>query len=259
MIACYIVGASLIAYTLYTVFITVFLCKPVSYFWHPERSGSCLPRLPLWSVDSHHLSSIPAKDQQVPQLKSRRGDRHHRRCATASGRQKSELTEAPEVHVNVRLRPWRSRLHRHDRPIYALYAVTISDDSSYENAQAALYSNVEAAASIMGSCLPTYNAFIAKYFPRFYHGSLGGGARSDNIIEIELRTDSGAPTSSSGETRRFWKSARSSSRKTGSTPEASRGLSETTTQVGTLNGIDEERQAQESQNQLALGMARYML
>lgn len=142
---------------------------------------------------------------------------------------------------------------------YALYAVTISDDSSYENAQAALYSNVEAAASIMGSCLPTYNAFIAKYFPRFYHGSLGGGARSDNIIEIELRTDSGAPTSSSGETRRFWKSARSSSRKTGSTSEASRGLSETTTQVGTLNGIDEERQAQESQNQLALGMARYML
>lgn len=56
VIACYIVGAILIAFT---VFITVFLCKPVFHFWHPERPGTCLPRLPVRSVVPTHTDNQP--------------------------------------------------------------------------------------------------------------------------------------------------------------------------------------------------------
>jgi hypothetical protein len=36
------------AFMVYTVIITVFLCRPVSHFWHPVKEGRCLPVLPIW-------------------------------------------------------------------------------------------------------------------------------------------------------------------------------------------------------------------
>ncbi|EME39876.1 hypothetical protein DOTSEDRAFT_104226, partial [Dothistroma septosporum NZE10] len=152
VIACYVVGAIMIAYMLFTVSITVFLCKPVSYFWHPERPGSCLPRLPIWFFNSGFdvVTDILVAGLPLPVVRS----------LNLPKRQKYMLLfvfalgGAVCIITVVRF--------------YALYAVTASNDPSHENPQAALYSNIEASVSIMGSCLPTYNAFIAKYFPNFY-------------------------------------------------------------------------------------------
>lgn len=44
----YILGTIIIVFMLYSAFISIFLCWPVSYFWHPEKEGNCIPKLPLW-------------------------------------------------------------------------------------------------------------------------------------------------------------------------------------------------------------------
>lgn len=48
-IAAYILGGVISVFTLWTFFGSVFLCKPISFFWdHEIQGGWCLPRLPLW-------------------------------------------------------------------------------------------------------------------------------------------------------------------------------------------------------------------
>ncbi|KAK4612337.1 hypothetical protein CLAFUR4_13503 [Fulvia fulva] len=210
VIACYIVGAILIAFT---VFITVFLCKPVFHFWHPERPGTCLPRLPVRFINSAPgvLSDILVATLPLPVPQS----------LNLPNRQKCTLTSifalSGAIYIIITI------IH-----FYALYAITSPDDPSYENPQTALSSNLEASASTIDSYLPTCNAFIAKHFP---NGSgATGGARG----------------------------SRSSKQTTQGGSEASRGSSETTTQVGTLTGIGEqERRGQEGQIALGLVLAGY--
>lgn len=55
-----------------------------------------------------------------------------------------------------------------------IYATSVTKDVSYENSQAALYSNLEAAVGIIASCVPTLRAFVKAYFPRVFGGRSAG-------------------------------------------------------------------------------------
>lgn len=82
--------------------------------------------------------------------------------------------------------------------LYSLYAVTISNDDSYENPQAAIYSTIETAATIIFGCLPAYNAFVAKHFPKFWNGYAGG---SGAMAQPSLRVNSSSDATRSSSTK----------------------------------------------------------
>lgn len=51
---------------------------------------------------------------------------------------------------------------------YALYAIAISKDPSWDNPLAALYANLEATVGIIASCLPTLKGLIGRFFPSLF-------------------------------------------------------------------------------------------
>lgn len=55
-----------------------------------------------------------------------------------------------------------------------IYATSVAKDVSWENSQAALYSNLEAAVGIIASCVPTLRAFVKTYFPRLFTSASAG-------------------------------------------------------------------------------------
>lgn len=46
--AAWILGSIIFVFTVWTFFVSVFLCRPISKFWSPDEEGACLNRLPLW-------------------------------------------------------------------------------------------------------------------------------------------------------------------------------------------------------------------
>lgn len=55
--------------------------------------------------------------------------------------------------------------------LQSLYAVSVSQDISWDNPMAALWSNLEVNIGIICSCLPTLKACILRVFPRFFSSS----------------------------------------------------------------------------------------
>lgn len=51
-----------------------------------------------------------------------------------------------------------------------IYATSVTKDVSYENSQAALFSNLEASIGIVASCIPTLHAFVKTYAPKMLAG-----------------------------------------------------------------------------------------
>lgn len=35
-------------FTIWTVFISIFLCQPIEHFWKPKEKGKCLNKLAIW-------------------------------------------------------------------------------------------------------------------------------------------------------------------------------------------------------------------
>lgn len=61
---------------------------------------------------------------------------------------------------------------------YALYAVAVSSDASWDNPQAALYANLEATVGITAACLPTLKGLLSKFFPKLFSSTRSTNDRS---------------------------------------------------------------------------------
>ncbi|EME78802.1 uncharacterized protein MYCFIDRAFT_110371, partial [Pseudocercospora fijiensis CIRAD86] len=142
-------GLVVTGYTITTCFVTLFLCKPISYFWHPERSGHCLPTNPIWFFNT--TFSI-ATDIAVALLPLPVVNTLH-----LPKRQKQMLMAVFALGGSVCL----ISLIR----LYSLYVVTHNHDDTWEDPQASIYSSIETLVAIIAGCLPTYHAFLAKRFP----------------------------------------------------------------------------------------------
>lgn len=58
----------------------------------------------------------------------------------------------------------------------ALYAISVSNDVSWDNPLAAIWSSLEVNVGIVCSCIPTLKGCITRYFPRLF-SSVHGGSR----------------------------------------------------------------------------------
>jgi hypothetical protein len=57
--------------------------------------------------------------------------------------------------------------------LQSLYAVSVSDDISWDNPMAALWSNLEVSIGIICSCLPTLKKCVMRVFPKMFTTSRG--------------------------------------------------------------------------------------
>lgn len=66
--------------------------------------------------------------------------------------------------------------------LQSLYAVSVSEDISWDNPMAALWSNLEVNIGILCACLPTLKTCIVRFFPRIFSSNRGtssaGGVRT---------------------------------------------------------------------------------
>lgn len=67
--------------------------------------------------------------------------------------------------------------------LQSLYAVSVSEDISWDNPMAALWSNLEVNIGITCSCLPTLKACVMRVFPRMFT-SRRGTSSGDGIVTI---------------------------------------------------------------------------
>ncbi|KXT01830.1 hypothetical protein AC578_1998 [Pseudocercospora eumusae] len=125
------------------------MCKPISYFWHPERTGHCLTARPIWFFNTTFsiATDIAVAILPLPVINTLRLPK----------RQKQMLMAIFALGGSVCL----ISLIR----LYSLYAVTHNHDDTWEDPQASVYSSIETLVAIIAGCLPTYNAFLAKHFP----------------------------------------------------------------------------------------------
>ncbi|KAF7190099.1 Satratoxin biosynthesis SC1 cluster protein 4, partial [Pseudocercospora fuligena] len=176
---CWVLVAFIIICTAYTCLITVFLCKPTSFFWQIDNpAGTCLPRIPLWFLNSALgiTTDLAVAVLPIPVIKTLRLPRRQKNMLIII----FLLGGAVCIVSVVRF--------------YSLYAVASSDDYTYDDAQTAVYSSIEVCFSIIFGCVPSYNAFVAKYFPEFYYGY--AGAREDGGMPELNEVSNGTVTSS---------------------------------------------------------------
>ncbi|KXS99891.1 hypothetical protein AC578_4480 [Pseudocercospora eumusae] len=172
-IAAWIVASIIVSYSIWAIVSLIFLCKPITYFWHPDAEGKCLPKLPIWFLNSALgiFTDILVAILPLPVVKSLRLPR----------RQKNMLMLVFALGGSVCI----ITIIR----LYSLYAVTISNDDSYDNPQAAIYSTIEIAATIIFGCLPAYNAFVAQHFPDFWNGYACASRGSGGIAQPSFRVN----------------------------------------------------------------------
>jgi hypothetical protein len=182
-----IIAAVVLAYTIFTILITTFLCRPVEFFWLRVPPGRCLPKVTVWFFNSAFgvATDIAVAILPLPvvhRLRVPKRQKHLLMVVFALG-------GAVCIVTCIRF--------------YSLYASATSEDYTWENPQAALYSNIETSVSIIGGCLPTCktsgllrdvtsayltslsdNAFVARYFPGLYRRY--AGPQGDPFANIEL-------------------------------------------------------------------------
>ncbi|KAI5361671.1 hypothetical protein Slin14017_G084040 [Septoria linicola] len=166
----YALGFIIFIFTWWTVFVSIFLCQPVSHFWEPHKPGKCLTKLPLWFFNSSFniATDIATAILPLPVVKSLNLPKRQRHALMAVFGLGGIICVISIV-----------RFH-------SLYAIAVSDDPSWDNPLAALWAALEATVGIIASCLPTLKGLVTKYFPSLIataSGSRGGG---DNTPAIEL-------------------------------------------------------------------------
>ncbi|KAK4507420.1 hypothetical protein PRZ48_001155 [Zasmidium cellare] len=176
-ISAYILGTIIAVFTAYTVFITIFLCQPTSHFWHPERPGKCLNRLPIWFFNSSFsiATDIATAVLPLPVVNSLNLPKRQRRMLMAVFGLGGAVCAVSLIRF------------------YALYAIAISKDPSWDNPLAALYANLEATVGIIASCLPTMKGFVGRFFPRLFSTT---GASREVTPAIELSATKSSQLSS---------------------------------------------------------------
>ncbi|CZT21442.1 related to integral membrane protein [Ramularia collo-cygni] len=154
---CFLLIGIVIGWTMFAFFSAVFACRPIRYFWDSSIQGSCLDRLAVWFANTavNILTDICTAVLPLPVLKSLNLPKKQRFMLMAVFG-----LGAVTCIISILRLP-------------ALYAVSKTKDTSWDNPLAAIWSSLEVNSGIICSCLPTLNGCISRYFPQLFASSDG--------------------------------------------------------------------------------------
>lgn len=153
--------AFIVAYSVWTVFSSVFACLPVAAFWDQSIHGKCLPHSVSWFVNAGiniatDLATVILPMPVVNKLQLPRKQRYALLLVFALG---------GFVCVVSMIR------------IRALVDISRSTDVSWSNPPAAAWSAIEANVGIICASLPSLKAAITRFCPRLFSSRSANGSR----------------------------------------------------------------------------------
>ncbi|CAK1360075.1 hypothetical protein CB0940_06178 [Cercospora beticola] len=166
--ACYVAIALSGFYTLWGIVTSMLICYPAAGFWHldwqHDGRAHCMPmwkvKVPIWFFNAALnmttdllISIIPLP--VISQLNLPRKQRYMLMGVFCLG----GLVCVISI---VRLS--------------GLYAIATSDDPTYDNGMAAMWSSMEANLTAIASCLPVLKGLFSKWFPKLFKGTSNGTA-----------------------------------------------------------------------------------
>ncbi|CAK4034475.1 hypothetical protein CBER1_09401 [Lecanosticta acicola] len=162
-IACYIVLAAVVAYSIAVFCTSVFFCHPIAYFWDTSiEGGKCLDKFAVWFANAgiNISTDLMTAILPLPVLGQLELPRRQRRALVIV----FALGGFTCITSILRLE--------------ALYAVSRATDISWQNPLAAIWSNVEVNTAIICSCLPTLRCIFPKLLNKSQQYSFTGGSRA---------------------------------------------------------------------------------
>ncbi|KAF2186516.1 hypothetical protein K469DRAFT_738399 [Zopfia rhizophila CBS 207.26] len=160
-IACWMVMAAVVVYTVWTVFGSIFACVPVRAFWTREPA-SCINQFAMWFTNAaiNILTDFVIIVLPMPVIKNLKLAKRQKQalmCIFAVG---------GFVCVVSILR------------LQSLVAISNSEDPTFDNPPAATWSSVETNVGIICSCLPCLRPLLAKCLPDVFSSSAQCSANS---------------------------------------------------------------------------------
>ncbi|KKY20014.1 putative pth11-like integral membrane protein [Phaeomoniella chlamydospora] len=147
---CWIVLGIVIAYGIYAVFVVLFMCTPVKYFWDKSIKGTCLNNSAVYfsTASFNIISDIVIICIPIPVVKS----------LQLPKRQKIGLG----LIFGVGLFACVTSILR----LHSLYVFSVATDTTWTNAAVATWSSVETNTNIICACLPTLKPLFVRFVPR---------------------------------------------------------------------------------------------
>ncbi|KAL0256058.1 hypothetical protein SLS55_008447 [Diplodia seriata] len=139
----------IILYTLEAIVLSIFTCTPVNRFWNRTLAGTCVDTKGLWFAHAaiNIFSDTVIIVLPMPVFKGLNLPTKQKIALMAI----FALGAFGAVTSILRLQ--------------SLYAVADSADQSYDNVNAAVWSNVEINVAIICASLPTFKALVKRLFP----------------------------------------------------------------------------------------------
>ncbi|PIA92171.1 hypothetical protein CB0940_09437 [Cercospora beticola] len=157
---CWILMAVIVAWTGWAFFSALFACWPIQHFWDDSIPGACLNRLAVWFSNAamNIVTDIATTVLPLPVLKSLNLPKRQRYILMVVFGMGGVVCIISIMRLS------------------ALYAISVSNDVSWDNPLAAIWSSLEVNVGIVCSCIPTLKGCITRYFPRLF-SSVHGGSR----------------------------------------------------------------------------------
>ncbi|KAF1356127.1 hypothetical protein BDV97DRAFT_364919 [Delphinella strobiligena] len=168
-----------VVYGMWSVFSTLLMCIPVSYFWKEDIAGGhCLNKYSVWFANAslNIVTDIAIFILPMPVLH----DLHLPR------RQRFALMAVFGLGAFVCL----TSILR----LKALYVISVSTDVTWDNGEAAEWSSLEVNIAIICASLPTLRKTISRFFPRFLSEAAASDARdyiANRVSRRSSRRESG--------------------------------------------------------------------
>ncbi|KAF2648432.1 hypothetical protein K491DRAFT_670618 [Lophiostoma macrostomum CBS 122681] len=148
-IACWVILAIVVGYTIWTVCASIFFCIPVDSFWTGRQPARCLNRYAMWFTNAsiNIVSDFVIILLPMPIIRS----------LNLARAQKRALIGVFAVGGFVCL----VSIFR----LQSLVKISTSHDETYDNPPAATWSSVETNIGIICSCLPCLRPLMTRVFP----------------------------------------------------------------------------------------------
>jgi len=155
-IACWIVLAATVIFGLWSVLGNIFLCKPVAYWWNKSLDGHCLDERSVWLSNSivNMATDIIIVIIPIPVVS--------RLCISL--KQKMSLTL---LFVLGGFGCITSGLR-----VRSVVVIAQSEDVTWDNAPAAIWSSIEVNVAIICACLATLKPLLTRYAPKILGATL---------------------------------------------------------------------------------------
>ncbi|PSN63289.1 hypothetical protein BS50DRAFT_109155 [Corynespora cassiicola Philippines] len=175
--ACVAVLAFITLYTLYIIIISITPCLPIHAYWDSTVQGWCFPNAVLWFVNAglNIFTDILVVVLPIP------------------GIFKLQLPRKQRIGVSLVFALGFFVCVISIVRLKALYAATMSTDSTFDNYDIAIWSVVEVNSAVIGACLPTLKPLISRVWPRLLssgHASHSYTLNTYNERQRRARPDS---------------------------------------------------------------------